>query len=797
MAIIDESILENILPYVQKPGRYIGEEINSVKKKWRTQLKTVLCYPDTYEVGMSNYSLRILYEMINNEKDLLAERTFLPYPDMQDIMQKEKISLFSLESRYIINDFDILGFTIQYELNYLPLLQILKLADIPLYTHQREEGPIIMAGGAGLANPDPIADFIDFFLIGEADNVLIPLLKEIRRYKNDRLSKKQILEKLNKNNCIYVPALGSKKVERNIVPDLNKVFHPQKQIVPLIDIVQNRGIIEIDRGCVNNCRFCQAGYYYRPKRERSLSCVLKLTETLIKNTGYNTITLLSLSISNYSCINQLLKTLNSKYQNKGISFSLPSIRIDHFTLDLLEQIDIVRKSGLTFAIETAVDEIQNMINKPIDMANFLNTLVVVAKNRWKTVKFYFMIGFRQDNQEIDAIKTLMDQIITRLKQERLHLNINLHITTFTKKPLTPFCYEPQIDYSIIQEKYEQLKNHFFNKYYKRWIKLKGQNIDFSFLDAILSRADRKVSKVLYDLNKIGYYYDTFEEKFDIDLWLKTFKKNKIDFKKYIYDQEYAQTLADSFKTNFGYHNNFFKEEYIKTKKQESTENCIKGNCYECGICHDHIRNNLSPSKEITIKERKTDLPLQRFKYIIIFKKQNLLKYISHRNLWDVFEHIFRMVNMPIVYSQGFNKRMRFSFIFTPPFMVEGENELLEFITYKKIDEKELVRKINTVLINKDFKAKKIKSSPLIKTSLNASLKHSEYKVETNSKTYSTKIKAGIKNHNHEKTEQSNDRTLLITLAKDQSITKLISQILHEEFPGLWKHIKQITRKKIY
>jgi len=796
MKKITLSELDHILHFVNKPGRYIGKEINSIQKPFSNNiLKTVLCYPDIYEVGMSNFSLRILYELINSSPDMLAERVFLPDSDMQTIMNKNSIPLFSLESKRPVRDFDILGFTIQYELNYLHLLQILKLSKISIWaTDRTEKDPLIIAGGAGLANPEPVADFIDLFLIGEADDILISLFNKILTWKKKKKSKNYILQNLNKLDYIYIPQMNLKKTYRHIVPDLNKTHHPVKQIVPLVDIIQNRGIIEIDRGCINNCRFCQAGYYYRPKRERDIDNILNISERLIQHTGYNIITLLSLSISNYSQISRLIKLLNLKFQNKGISFSLPSIRIDKFTLGLLDEVSIVRKSGLTFALETADINIQKAINKYQDIDNFIETLMEVARKKWRTVKIYLMIGFEKSHNEVIKIQELIDKIINRLKQKNLYLKINLHISPLIKKPLTPLEKDPQIDFKIISSKINSLKNIFYSKQYKRWLKLKGHNLEESWLDAVLSRADRKISKVLYYmLNRNPVPWNNI----NIDEWTEAFKENHINPEDYLYNTEYLLNNIPWKNINFGYTDSFFKNELEKFNKKKINPGCIDNVCYHCGICNKAVKNIKAKITVENIHIKKQSYQNnKRFKYLLKFRKKGFFKYISHRDLIGVFDKIFRMINIPIIYTQGFNKRMKMSMLFTPPLMVEGENEVLQFNTYKIIKEKSIIQKINNIIKDDNFKIKKIIKINNSNKISHLGFDHSEYRITfTNAALYKTAlINIRQSNIHYKKLE---NLVLIITLSKDRSITKLLQKICLKEFPQLWQDIKSITRNKIY
>ncbi len=768
MTSISENTLEEVLKYVKKPARYLGLELNSIKKEFTCdKLKVLLCYPDLYEIGMSNFSIKILYEIINSRADMLAERVFMPDFDMQKIMKERKIPLFSLETFHPAKMFDIIGFTIHTELNFTALLQILSLAEVNIYSNQRKDDePIIMAGGSAIVNPHPVRDFIDIFFIGEADEILIEILSDIKNLKKQQIPRRKILKFLNdKYSFLYIPLINpDKKVKKISVEDLNKVYHPVKQIVPYLNTVQDRGVVEISRGCINGCRFCQAGYFYRPLRERNVSKILEIVDKVIENTGYDELTLLSLSISDYSKLSMLLDLLNKKYKDKYVSFSLPSLRIDSFTLDKLERLNVVRKTGLTFALETASPEIQKAINKNIDIEKFINTIKEVARRKWRTIKIYLIIGITETEEEVESLKNLIDKVIEELTKEKLHLKMNLHLTPLVRKPFTPLQYEKEMDYEKIKERLWRIRKMLSSKKYRRWINIKWQSPGEQLIISILGRGDEKPGKIIYKMWEKGKFMNTWSEEFNLKEWLELFNKYGIDYKKYIYADQ-TKFVWDNI--DLGIKKEFLFREYKKFKKHITTPVCLNI-CTGCGVCNKTLKNKLAKDEKIEVIIEKKEI--ENHRYVLVFQRERLFKFISARDINKVFQRLLRKCKVNLAYSRGYNPRPKVRMVYPLPLFVEGENEIIEFFTEKKIQIDELLFQLNKILPVEYIRVKKIVEIPLELKPVETYVKNSLYKIHWKWGTEDVIMKGG------------------------SSIIKYVENRENAPLTSLWSKLKRIVRK---
>lgn len=560
--------LKQLLLTVQKPGRYVGGEWNAVKKDWTDdKVKVLLAFPDTYEVGMSYLGMKILYGILNERDDCLCERVFSPWPDFEKVLRENKISIFSLESRKPIREFDIIGFSLAYELSYTNVLNILDLGGIPVKSSERsDDDPIIIAGGPSSYNPEPMAEFIDAFIIGDGEEVTVELIETYKATgANGSIPRKKILRELAKIKGVYVPSLYkveynndgtissfapsedgvNAKIEKRVVKDLDKAFYPTKQIVPNIQIVHDRIAIEIMRGCKHACNFCQASATYRPCRERSKDTILKLAKEAYAATGYDEISLLSLSSGDYSCIMDVMETLNKEFSGKSVSISVPSLRIEAITKELPDFISKVKKAGLTFAPEAASDDLRKVLGKNIDIEKLFLAAMESFKRGWKRVKLYFMIGLPGENEkDIAGISELIYKISDlKRKIDSRPAAVAASINAFVPKPYTPFQWETMARPEELDKKRDLLRSNIRSKA----IELSFHPFKMSYLEGVFSRGDRRVSGAIFEAWKAGARFDGWQDVFDFSIWSGAFARAGLDTDFYVYrPREYNEILPWDF-----------------------------------------------------------------------------------------------------------------------------------------------------------------------------------------------------------------------------------------------------------
>lgn len=607
--------LDKILLKVQKPSRYIGGELNSIEKNPAdVTMRFAFCFPDTYDIGMSHLGMKILYSLINNVPEYWCERVFMPLPDMEEQMRKNDILLYGLESLEPIKNSDFIGFTLQYELSFTNILAMLDLAGLPVFAKDRPDlMPIVCAGGPCVCNAEPIADFIDLCILGEGEEVNLELMRLLEQCKKEGCTKHEFLVRAAQIEGIYVPSLykieynadntiasitptegAPATVRKRIIRDFDKTFYPETFVVPFSEIVHDRAVVEVLRGCIRGCRFCQAGYLYRPFREKSVDTIEKETISLCESTGYDEVSLSSLSTSDYSEIEGLLDRLTNYTDGERINLALPSMRIDRFSDELLQKIKSVRKSGLTFAPEAGTQRLRDVINKNITEKNVLDSCRIAFEGGYTAVKLYFMLGLPTETlEDMDGIKDLCEKIIdlyytipNRPKGKSVQISVSL--STFIPKPFTPFEFEPQPTEDVIDER----QKYILSIINSRKVNISWSRYPITVLEAALARGDRRLSQVVYTAWKKGCKLDGWNEYYRFDLWQEAFRECGIDMSFYVnrrreYDEIMPWSHMDILVSrDFLIRENKRAHEGVPTKNCREqcagcgVNKCIGGNCFE-------------------------------------------------------------------------------------------------------------------------------------------------------------------------------------------------------------------------
>ena len=606
LALSDEILLK-----ISQPARYIGGEVNMVKKDpSKVAVRFAMCFPDVYEIGMSHLGIQILYDMFNRRDDVYCERVYSPWMDLDPIMREQKIPLFAVESQDPIKNFDFLGITIQYEMCYTNILQVLELSQIPLHAEERtEEDPIVIGGGPCTYNPEPIAPFFDLFYMGEGEVDYFDLIDRYKEIKARGGSRKEFLEQAAQIPGIYVPGFydvtykedgtieamtpnnphAPQTVSKQLVMDMSDTWYPEKPVVPYLRATQDRVVLEIMRGCIRGCRFCQAGMVYRPVRERSLEELKRLARTMLKSTGHEEISLSSLSSSDYTKLEGIVNFLIDEFDGKGVNVSLPSLRIDAFSLDVMSKVQDVKKSSLTFAPEAGSQRLRNVINKGLTEENILNGSAEAFKGGWNRVKLYFMLGLPTETvEDMQGIAELSEKVAEvyydTVPKEQRHGKVQVTASTsfFVPKPFTPFQWAPMCTKEQFLERASIVNHRMKEMLNKKSLRYNWHEADVTVLEGVLARGDRKVAAVIEEAYRQGAIYDSWSEYFNNDIWMKAFETCGVDIDFYTTRE---RSLDEVFPWDFidaGVTKDFLKREWANAQAETVTPNC-RMRCSGCGV----------------------------------------------------------------------------------------------------------------------------------------------------------------------------------------------------------------------
>lgn len=596
--------VERLLPHVQKPARYTGGELNSVvKDASKVKLRYAFCFPDSYEIGMSHLGMKILYSLVNERDDAWCERVFAPWVDMEEEMRKNHVPLFALESGDALDKFDLIGFTLQYELSYSNVLNMLDLGNIPLRSKDRTSlTPIVVGGGPCACNPEPLADFFDIFLPGEGEEVTNELIDLLIEHKEKGSTKLEFLREAAKIEGVYVPAFydvayhedgtiasvtaketAPARVKKRIISDLDSVYYPDKFVVPFVDIVHDRAVTEVFRGCIRGCRFCQAGFIYRPIREKKSETVNRQAKCLCETTGYDEVSLCSLSTSDYSQVEKLIPDMLSWAVPEKINVSLPSLRVDNFSEELMEELKKVRKSGLTFAPEAGTQRLRDAINKNVTEEEVLHTSAQAFRGGWTAVKLYFMMGLPTETlDDIAGIAELAQKVVNEFyknpdKPKGKGVTVSVSVASFVPKPFTPFQWEPQDTMEQLVEKQKYL----LENVHTHKIQVSWHQSQTSFLEGVFARGDRKLCDVIESAWRKGCKFDGWDEFFLFDKWTEAFNECGVDPSFYSNRRRDFNEILPWDHLDYGIRKEFLIAENKRAHESVTTPNC-RQKCSACG-----------------------------------------------------------------------------------------------------------------------------------------------------------------------------------------------------------------------